>query len=581
MFSRVRRARAGRQAVLGLLVLAQLLGVSVAWAGPTPPADPPPATVLRPAIPQRYLDQPVTWQPCVFDSSLRRLAPAAPATECASVTVPMDWRHPDAHPDVSVAIAYTYAAGQSRGLLLANPGGPGTPAREFTAALAVDHPELFSGFDLLGMDPRGFGASERLTCTAPAAALADLPTTSDPRRRTAQTRAAEDAGDRLLAQSCSAPELAAFVSTEQTVYDLEFVRVLLGYSRINLIGYGYGARLVSRYTGTYPEAAGAVVLDSAPDWSTNLVEPTAAPTELRRRQLFEWLARHDGAHHFGRTASAVGTRYAALRARLARTGGDPWELDAAVLQAITTEAGMTDAAEHLRRFAVLGDVGEQALAPDDSTALADLRRRLALTEHGELAAARGIASSSPSGFAVDVGQLGEVVRCNDLAFGDDPKAAQTALDHRSRELPVWGYLDSVGMCRFWPHLAVPQSAPLAGLPPVLMISAAADPLAALAGAQAAHERAPSSVLVTVADTGQHQVALAGVSVCADRITLDFLLSGVLPRDTVCAGGPLPLDDTVHPFGAPRGEGIEIAHRPATASVNPMLADLWAQSVARS
>lgn len=566
--------------VLVVLTLLAQLGTSAAWAGPNPAPEPTVQPVVRPTIEQRYLDQPVTWQPCVFDSSVRRLAPAAPQSQCASVVVPMDWREPDAHPDITVAISYTYAAGPSRGLLTANPGGPGTPAREFTAALAIDHPELFSSFDLLGMDPRGFGASERLTCTAPVDELAALPTTPDRRQRTAATRAAEEAGAQLLARSCSTPELAAFVSTQQTVHDLDFVRVLLGYGRINLVGYGYGARLVSAYASTYPEAAGAVILDSAPDWSTNVVDQTAPSTELRRTQLFAWLARHDGVYRFGATPAAVTARYAALRDRLAATGADPSELDVAVLQAVTTEAGMQGAAEHLRRFAAVAASGEATLAPDDVAALAELRRRLAQTEHGALAVARAVAVSAPSEFSVDLGPIGAVVRCNDLAYGD-PAAGQAERDRRTRAQPVWGYLDSGGMCGHWPYRSGPRSVPVTGLPPVLMISAAADPLAGLAGAQSAHRRAPSSVLLTVADTGQHGVALSGVSACADRIALDFLLVGALPADTVCAGGPLPLDSVVHPFGAPRGAGLAVAYRPGLSTVNPLLADLWAQAVAQS
>src|SRR5829696_3549715 len=82
-----------------------------ATAGPVPtsavtptatvPADPP-----APAIPQRYLDQPISWALCSFDATIKRLHPGAPDTNCANVKVPMDWNQPDAHPDIQVAIAY-------------------------------------------------------------------------------------------------------------------------------------------------------------------------------------------------------------------------------------------------------------------------------------------------------------------------------------------------------------------------------------------------------------------------------------------------------------------------------------------
>src|SRR5690242_2184971 len=57
------------------------------------PVDPP-----VPSIPQRYLDQPITWSACDFDAAIKAGYPQAPTTNCALVNVPMDWNHPNAHP---------------------------------------------------------------------------------------------------------------------------------------------------------------------------------------------------------------------------------------------------------------------------------------------------------------------------------------------------------------------------------------------------------------------------------------------------------------------------------------------------
>ncbi len=69
----------------------------------------------------------------------------------------MDWRHPDAHPDITLAIAYSRATGDSQGLLTSNPGGPGEAGLNFTVVLGVTKTKLFRDYDLLGFDPRGFG----------------------------------------------------------------------------------------------------------------------------------------------------------------------------------------------------------------------------------------------------------------------------------------------------------------------------------------------------------------------------------------------------------------------------------------
>ena len=566
-----------------VLGLASLAGVGPAWAAPDP--NPPPVhRAAQPAIPQRYLDQDLAWQPCAFDAAVHELAPAAPTTDCATVVVPMDWNHPGAHPDITVAISYSYATGSSRGLLTANPGGPGTPARSFTAALAVDHPELFTSFDLLGMDPRGYGDSRRLTCTARADDLSDLPATTDPRRRDAITQAAVTAGAQLLARACAGPDLSAYVSTQQTVFDLGFVRALLGYGRLNLIGYGYGARLAGGYATTYPAATAAVVLDSGASWSTDVVtdrDLVTQATELRRTQFLDWLARHDDRYHLGTTAASVGAGYEQLRAALA-TRADPWSLDAALTQAISTDRGFDDAADLWRVFGEVARSGEAALTAEDTATLAAVRSRLALTERGQLAAARATAASAPNGLSVDLGPVGEVVRCNDLALPDSAGGTDPTDPDGAATVPDWGYLTGPGMCEEWPDPATARSVPIGGLPPILVVASAADPTSPLTAVAAGHERTPSSVLVVLADSGQHDVALAGVSGCVDRITLTYLLAGTLPGDSVCAPNPLPGDDAVQPFGAPQVKGVALpAEVPAPSAPNAMLSAIWSDAVARA
>ncbi|MGH3992575.1 MAG: alpha/beta fold hydrolase, partial [Pseudonocardiaceae bacterium] len=216
-------------------------------SGAASPADPP-----TPAIPQRYLDQPVQWSVCPFDATIKQLYPPAPTTNCATVMVPMDWHNPDAHPDIRVAIAYSRATGQSRGLMASNPGGPGGAGLTLSAALAVDKPQLFADYDLLGFDPRGFGRSERLQSLTTTEELAALPTTPDYRERTAQTHRTEIAEAELLARACAATEFGQFVSSQQTVYDMDFLRALLGYRLLDFIGYSYGTWLGGWYADTYP-----------------------------------------------------------------------------------------------------------------------------------------------------------------------------------------------------------------------------------------------------------------------------------------------------------------------------------------
>lgn len=548
----------------------------------------------QPAIPQRYLDQPVTWQTCVFDSTIRRLAPSAPPTTCATIRVPMDWLHPDAHPDISLAVAFSFATGQSKGLLTANPGGPGTPAREFPAALAVDNPRLFTDYDLLGVDPRGFGASQPLTCPSTAGAVAALPQQSDGAARTARTHAAETAAARLYAGACSSTTFARFVSTQQMVYDLAFVRTLLGYRTLSYLGYGYGARLGAWYADTYPDTVAALVLDSSGDWSTNTtsaldpsLQPSAAAAEVSDSQWLAWLARRDDRYHLGTTVTQVRRSYAAVRAALAQRRDRPhradgWELDTAVRMQLAAPGGFRTAAATLQAYSALAAHGPNDLTPAQEQTLTAARDQLDTTVAGSLRQARDRASILPSDRRLDLPAPGAAVRCNDLVHSTDVGGMLSRGDDLADSLPFAGYTETVDMCTMWPSQPATVTVSLAQVRSAVMIQPATAPFLPLANALTAHRAVPVTRLVTVADTATQNLALTGVSGCADAVVSAYLFDGSVPaHDQVCAATPLPGDTKVHPVtGVPQAPGKQAAVVPSTAHVNPALAGIWADAAAR-
>ncbi len=304
-------------ALAAALVVPQV-AISSASAAPAArgPVDPP-----VPSIPQKYLDQPITWSVCSFDAAVKNLYPQAPTTNCAKVKVPMDWAHPDAHPDVEVAVAYSKATGTSKGLVTTNPGGPGGAGLTLSASLAVEKTQLFSDFDLLGFDPRGFGQSTPLQCLTTTEKLAALPTTPDLKERTRQTHLTEVAEAKLFADACSATEFGQFVSSQQTVYDMEFLRALFKARQLNLIGYSYGTWLGGWYADTYPSKVGRFVIDSNMDWThTQWENVNFDPFSGQRRrdtQLFPWIARHaDQIDGLGSTFRQVRSTYNGIRAGL-------------------------------------------------------------------------------------------------------------------------------------------------------------------------------------------------------------------------------------------------------------------------
>lgn len=548
------RELAGR---IGLAVT--LLGLLGALVIPTP------AQAAREAgpvsIPARYLNQPVDWVQCPFDDFFREIEPSAPMTLCASVNVPMDWQHPDAHPDVSLAVAHSAATGYSKGLLTSNPGGPGAAGLSFTGQLALSKPQLFTDYDLLGFDPRGFGSSEPLRCVTTQAAVDALPSTEDPRLRTRATHRAEVARAKLLSRACAETEFGRFVGTQQTVFDLEFLRRLVGrdqprYERLNYLGYSYGTWLGTWYADTYPEHTGRFVLDSNMDWTSSMYANQAGdPRSFQRRRdamFYPWLARHDDTYGLGRSVAEVARSYERIRAGLlaARRRGEfvptPATADRAIVIQIYLNEDFPAAATTLLEL--------RSLVRDSASRARRARIVAAVERLGSSPLAPDRATRARADEPVYLDDIGEVVRCNDSRYPRTVSRVLRRADRDTRRYPFVGYLNTVSMCNYWPYAPARRTVDLRAAPPLLMVQSEGDPATAYEGARTAHRRVPAHTrLVSVDDEGQHGVYIGGPSPCIEAIGDAFLFHGRLPSvDRVCGTTPLPLDERVYPFAGPLG-----------------------------
>src|SRR5690606_41241877 len=66
------------------------------------------------------------------------------------------------------------------------PGGPGGAGLTMSAALAITKTQLFSDYELLGFDPRGFGQSTNVQCLIDVDELNEIPVVADYRERNAE-----------------------------------------------------------------------------------------------------------------------------------------------------------------------------------------------------------------------------------------------------------------------------------------------------------------------------------------------------------------------------------------------------------
>ena len=143
---------------LGAVALAVLAGQddtpastprAVPTTTPEPSATEPPSRGLA-----RYYSQELDWSSCRGDFL------------CATLTVPLDYRHPDGDTlDLALLKVPASDPGARIGSLVVNPGGPGAPGTDYAAQAAqVFGQPILDRYDVVGFDPRGTGGSDPVDC---------------------------------------------------------------------------------------------------------------------------------------------------------------------------------------------------------------------------------------------------------------------------------------------------------------------------------------------------------------------------------------------------------------------------------
>jgi len=244
--------RALRHNVLTAVVaglLASLLAAPTAAAAP-PGAASPPVPRLR-------------WVPC------------GDGLECTTAQVPLDYDRPS-EATITLALIRLPASGPSRriGSIFINPGGPGESGVDAVrqGGRSLFTAEVRARFDLVGLDPRGIGASTPLRCFDTLdQALGVLPPFRFP-VTAAEERLWVDA-DRTFARACAGRggPILDHMATADVARDLDLLRQAVGDRQFTYVGLSYGAYLGATYANLFPAKVRALVLDGVPDpvaWAT-------------------------------------------------------------------------------------------------------------------------------------------------------------------------------------------------------------------------------------------------------------------------------------------------------------------------
>ncbi|RJQ83438.1 alpha/beta fold hydrolase [Pseudonocardiaceae bacterium YIM PH 21723] len=524
--------------ILLTLGLAALTGVLV--AGATPVVAAPSASV-----PDRYLQQKITWQPC-FAELPPNSPPGADRLQCGFLTAPRDWNRSDEKKDITVAVSRLQPEkGPAGRLLFTNPGGPGGPGRTLPLLFPMfGKQRVQDAFDIIGIDPRGTGGSTNVTCGAGVSNLLGSDLEVRDRSRGNIDLQLDSAG--LLRQYCQtrSAEFGRLVSTDQTVKDLDLLRAVLGKDKISWVGYSGGTWMGAYYATYFPNRVDKFVLDSNTDFTgtfqkTFMAQPQAFERRFRE-DFLPWVAKYDAKFHFGTTGEQTRQNYEKLRQRLVDkplvlgenltvTSG---LLDAVIISSLYSKTSFVNLGE------VLDLLNQLTGKPTDRAVTAQDRDQL-----GQAAGLIDRIQPEPRGLqpiATDAFVATFLaITCNDTPWQGEEEAVR-ASDRLGPQYPLSGWGKVANPCHTWKRPNITLTKPTGqGVPSVLMVQSDHDPATNASLAEDAHRNFAGSRLLRVHHEGDHGIYV-GPNKCVDDIVDAYLLDNAVPdRDLDCEGVPLP------------------------------------------
>ena len=434
------------------------------------------------------------------------------AARCGKFTVPEDPDDPAGkHIELAVAVVPAIATRPKPDPLFLLAGGPGQGAIEGFAA----HLDAFDGIhrerDLVMVDQRGTGGSNRLDC--------DLPDDA------AESDEMPPAELQKLARECLAklPGRPQFYTTSIAVRDLDAVRAALGYERINLFGGSYGTRVAQHYARRYPGRTRTIAIDSVVPPELLLGPMIAVEAQRALERVF---ARCKADSQCNEHFPDLANQFAKVDARLRRspvsiTLPDPVTGEIKSIDVTRSHlATMTRMLSYSARTASLLPLliheaathgNYRPLAAQAQMAGGDLERMIAMGMH------------------------------NAIVCSEDAPHFAGAIDRATLEKSYIGpvmYDAMSAICEVWPHGAVDADLhqPLKSSVPALLLSGEFDPATPPEYGAAATAGFEHHLHLVVSGQGHGQTDLR----CVQRLLREFIERGTVDGlDAACVGDIRP------------------------------------------
>ncbi|MFC8125055.1 alpha/beta hydrolase [Streptomyces sp. NPDC057302] len=460
--------------------------------------------------------------------------------ECARLTVPRDYSHPENGKTfvLPVAKAATADRGRRIGSLVYNPGGPGAGGVDDITSDggASFGAKVRARFDIVSFDPRGVGGSKPAVKCAEEAKEGEDSAAEPLYPRTTDDRARTLAAARATAAACAKDSggILRQVGTEDAARDMDVLRAALGDSKLTYLGWSYGTSLGTSYAELFPRRVRALALDGAVDPSLGWQERAVSQAVGFRRAVddyAEYCADVAGDSCPGRTPDEISELIDGLYEQAASeplpADGDEYGVDARTLLDVVTAAMYTpeDEWEGLSEALSDADRGDgtklAALASADEPTTTDTHHRRT----------RGADTDNSDAAIV-------AVSCLDTPHPRSARPYWNALAPADKAAGVYGTTSVTDelTCEDWPtdtqhpHKTHKVHAP--GVPPVLVIGTTGDPATPYEEAESLADQFPGGMLLTYEGLGH--TAYGRSNACVTK-AVDAYLTDLKPvrPDATC------------------------------------------------
>ena len=485
---------------------------------------------------ESFYNQTIDWKDCPDGASFK----------CGTVTVPLDYEHPDGH-TITLAVKKLPAldGDAEHGSLFNNPGGPGLSGIEPMKDSSSMPESLRTGYDMIGFDPRGVGQSTPITCWSEDEIKQYLANPNDPNNPanwiedvTSKNMTPQEKFDRgasnaaRCAKHSKVPELLDHVGARDVARDLDVLRATNGNAKLNYLGTSYGTYIGALYADLFPGRVGRIVLNGAMDPSKRSSDESGAETTAFKEGVLRQYVEHCRAQSACPLTGSTDEAVAQLAAFVDGLDKNP----------LTTPD--SDATVNTQDATVI--IQELAVAQPDWEALTAMLTPAMTNHDGTLMAKakQNLGEAPPTTVEAAVSAANAQVMRGAVTCNDDPDTGTTASDWDAQAAaerkahPFFGGISSgtEAYCRGWGHRGKtpPKETRAEGSAPILVIGITGDIQTPYSWAQSLASQLDNGHLFTVQGYGHGNLS------CATTAAFDFLVNGTVPAEGAsCTAEPKP------------------------------------------